>query len=56
MDNELSDSEILDKEGEILEEFARNFADNMVDTPPEIQQVINENFWELISNIGEDHE
>ena len=32
----------------ILEDFARKLAESMVDIPPEMTEIVNDHFWELI--------
>lgn len=39
-------------EFDVVPEFFRDF--KMVEPLPEIQKILNENFWDLVSNIGDD--
>lgn len=33
---------------EVIEQFAKNMVDSMTDIDPDIQQIVNDHFWEML--------
>jgi hypothetical protein len=33
---------------EVIEQFAKNMVDSMTDIHPDIQQIVNDHFWEML--------